>query len=100
MGSRNRSTHASQYRVGNQSRTEPAASSVTSTVLPTSTASPPSAAPSEESVTVERNSDTAATPSMDQPMYATMPAVRSSSCTVVNGVPDTVDVAYDSAAGS
>src|SRR4051812_18082710 len=56
-----------------------AASSVTSTWLVTSTASAPIAAPSAESVTVDRNRAIAATPSIDTTMYATVPSSRSTS---------------------
>ena len=65
IGSRKRSIQASQYRVGRYGRTEAAASSVTSTWLVTSTASAPIAAPSGESVSVDRNSAIAPTPSID-----------------------------------
>src|SRR5664279_1167929 len=76
MGVRNRSTKASQYRVGRYGRIAAAASSTTSTWLATSTARAPRAAPRAESVTVERNSATAATPSIDQPTYTTVRAIR------------------------
>jgi len=52
---------------------------VTSTWLVTSTASAPIAAPSAESVTVERNSAIAATPTIEITMYATVPSNRSAS---------------------
>ena len=53
-----------------------------------SAASAPSAAASGESVTVERNSAMAATPSIDTVMKPTAPPMRSSNCTTVSGGPD------------
>src|SRR5919112_3198971 len=77
IGSRKKSIQASQYRVGRYGRIAAAASSVTSTWLVTSTASAPIAAPSAESVTVDRNSAIAATPSIETTMYATVASSRS-----------------------
>src|SRR6266536_4186266 len=69
-----------------------AAFRVTSTSLAISTARAPNAEPSAESVTVERNSAIAATPSIDTVMKATAPPIRSSNCAAVSGAPDS-DVA-------
>src|SRR5688572_5090439 len=93
IGSRNRSIHASQYRVGRYGRTLAAASSVTSTWLAMSAASAPSVAPSGESVTVDRNSAMAPTPSIDTPMYPTVAAILTASWVPVSVVPDTVTAA-------
>ena len=51
-------------------------------------ASAPSPAPSDESVTVDRNSAIAATPSMDTVTNPTVASTRSASCSGVNGAPD------------
>src|SRR3954454_9105468 len=87
-GSRKKSIQASQYRVGRYGRIAAAASSVTSTWLVTSTASAPIAAPSAESVTVDRNSAIAATPSIDTTMYTTVPSNRSTRPTGLIVTPD------------
>ena len=65
-----------------------AAFSVTRTSLATSTASEPSAAPSAESVIVERKSAIAATPSIETVMKAMAPRTRSMSSRKVSGAPD------------
>src|SRR6516165_6394266 len=82
IGCRKKSTHASQYRVGRYGLTEPAAFRVTSA------ASAPRAAPRDESVMVDRNSAIAATPSMDTPMNAIAPMVRTRMSAGVSVVPD------------
>src|SRR5690349_20210700 len=87
-GSRKKSIQASQYRVGRYGRIAAAASRVTSTWLVTRTASAPMAAPSADSVNVDRNSAMAATPSIDTTMYATVPTSRSTSPTGVIVTPD------------
>src|ERR1019366_6885373 len=74
IGWRKKSTQASQYRVGRYGLTDAAAPSVTSTSLVMRAARAPSAAPRAESVTVDRNSAIAPTPSMDTPMNAIAPA--------------------------
>ena len=63
---------------------------MTSTSLVISAASAPSAAPSAESVMVDRNSAIAATPSMDTAMKATAPSVRIAMSAGVIAVPDSV----------
>src|SRR5215472_2637945 len=93
IGSRKKSTQASQYRVGRYGLTEPAAFRVTSTWLVTSAASAPRAAPRDESVTVDRNSAIAPTPSMDTPMNAIAPAVLTRMSAGVRVVPDIVAAA-------
>src|SRR5215472_6653720 len=105
IGSRKKSTQASQYRVGRYGLTEPAAFRVTSTWLVTSAASAPRAAPRDESVTVDRNSAIAPTPSMDTPMNAiaaaalaarfelvTPPGVTATGCTPNSSRPVTYEV--------
>ncbi len=88
MGCLKKSIHASQYRVGRYGCTALAALSVTSTSLATSAPRDPSAAPIAESVSVERNSAIAATPSMETVMNAMAPRTRSASSRVVSGAPD------------
>ena len=65
IGSRKKSTNASQYRVGRYGAIGDAASRVNSSDEATSTASAPIVAPSGESVSVEKNSANAATPSIE-----------------------------------
>src|SRR2546421_5100769 len=88
IGSRKKSTHASQYRVGRYGCTALAASRVSRTSLVTRTARAPNAAPSAESVSVDRNSAMAATPSIDTVMKATVPSTRNVSWVEVSGGPD------------
>src|SRR5215469_2355108 len=88
IGSRKKSAQASQYRVGRYGLTAAAELRATRTPLVMRAASAPSAAPSEESVTVDRNSAIAATPSMDTAMNATAPTVRMAMSAGVIGVPD------------
>src|SRR3984957_3851648 len=88
MGSRKKSIQASQYRVGRQGSTADAAFRVTSTSLVIRAASAPRAAPRAESVTVDRNSAIAPTPSMDTPMNAIAPAVRTAISAGVSPPPD------------
>src|SRR6516225_5988210 len=97
IGSRKKSAQASQYRVGRYGLTDDAELRATRTPLVISAASAPSAAPSEESVSVERNSAIAATPSMDTPMNATAPSVLAAMSAGVIGVPDS-EVAMPDAA--
>src|SRR3954468_17479327 len=85
IGSRKKSTQASQYRVGRNGRMETAASSTTRASLAIRAAIAPSAAPRGESVTVDRNSAIAATPNIDTVMKATAPSSRR-----VNSVGDSV----------
>src|SRR5580693_6031992 len=92
IGSRKKSIQASQYRVGRYGSTVEAAFSVTSTSLVISAASAPRAAPSAESVTVDRNSAIAPTPSMDTAMNEIAPIVRSAMSAGLIAVPDS-DVA-------
>src|SRR5450755_16533 len=92
IGSRKKSSQASQYRVGMYGAMAEAEFSVTSTWLVIRAASAPSAAPREESVTVDRNSAIAPTPSIDTEMKATAPSIRSSSSPGVSPEPDS-DVA-------
>src|SRR5437763_12480893 len=87
-GSRKKSIHASQYRVGRYGCTDDAASRVIRTSDVISTASAPNPAPSDELVSVDRNSAIAATPSIDTVMKATVPSTRNPSCTGVIGAPD------------
>src|ERR671916_3228830 len=89
MGSRNRSTNASQYRVGRYGAIGEAASRVNSSDEVTSTASAPSAAASGESVSVEKKSPNAATPSMDTVTYPMASTLRPASSDWVSEVPDT-----------
>src|SRR5499425_1753673 len=88
MGSRKKSIHASQYRVGRYGWMALAAFSVTSTSLATSAARDPIAAPIAESVSVDRKSAIAATPSIETVMNAMAPRTRSTRSRVVSGVPD------------
>jgi hypothetical protein len=62
--------------------------SATSISLATSAASAPRAEPRAESVTVDRNSAIAATPSIDTVMKAMAPAIRSVSWSRLSGAPD------------
>src|SRR5580700_3992525 len=96
-GSRKKSIQASQYRVGMYGATTFAELIVTSTWLVISAASAPSAAASGESVTVDRNSAIAPTPSIDTAMNATAPRIRSVRPAGVTGDPDS-DVAAAAAA--
>src|SRR5450759_1528397 len=88
IGWRKKSTQASQYRVGRYGLTDAAAPSVTSTSLVMRAARAPSAAPRAESVTVDRNSAIAPTPSMETPMNAIAPAVLISTSAGVSPPPD------------
>src|ERR1700748_2859139 len=88
MGWRKKSTQASQYRVGMYGLTAVAEFRVTRTSLATKAANAPRAAPSEESVTVDRNSAIAPTPSMDTAMNDTAPSVRSAISAGLSPVPD------------
>src|SRR5215468_4786918 len=88
IGARKKSAQASQYRVGRYGLTDAAELRATRTPLVISAASAPSAAPREESVSVERKSAIAATPSMDTPMNATAPTVRIAMSAGVIGVAD------------
>ena len=84
---RSRRTPASTASAGRAAPSS-AASSPTSTPLVMSTAIAPSEAASGLSVTVDRNSATAATPSMDQPTYRIASTVRVVACRVVRSGPD------------
>src|SRR5436190_14974420 len=87
-GWRKKSIHANQYRVGRYGCTDAAASSVIRMSLVITTASAPSPAPSDESVSVDRNSAIDATPSIDTVMNPTVASTRNASCVGVNGSPD------------
>src|SRR5215468_327768 len=97
IGARKKSAQASQYRVGRYGLTTAAELRATSTPLVIRAASAPSAAPREESVSVERNKAIAATPSMDAPMNATAPSVRIAMSAGVIGVPDSEVAMLDAA---
>src|SRR5215472_18842338 len=97
IGARKKSAQASQYRVGRYGLTDAAELRATRTPLVISAASAPSAAPRDESVSVEPNSAIDATPSMETPMNATAPSVRTAMSAGVIGVPDS-DVATADAA--
>src|ERR1017187_8660546 len=88
IGWRKKSIQASQYRVGKYGLTAVAEFSVTSTSLVTRAASAPRAAPRDESVTVERNSAMAPTPSMDTAMKVTATSVRRMIWASVSPEPD------------
>src|SRR5215470_9488036 len=88
IGSRKKSTQANQYRVGRNGRMETAASSTTRISLAISTASAPRAAPSAESVIVDRNSAIAATPSIDTTTKTTAPTRRQVNSHGDNVTPD------------
>src|SRR6516164_3940116 len=97
IGSRKKSAQASQYRVGRYGLTAAAELRATRTPLVISAASAPSAAPREESVTVDRNRAIAATPSIDTPMNAIAPTVRIAISAGVIGVPDSEVATPDAA---
>src|SRR5215469_6180193 len=90
IGCRKKSTQASQYRVGRYGLTAAAELSATSTPLVISAASAPSVAASDESVSVDRNSAIAPTPSMDTAIKAMAPSVRMNMSAGVIVVPESV----------
>src|SRR3954462_821739 len=89
IGTRKKSTKASQYRVGRYGANDDAASRVNSSEEATRIPSAPSIATSGESVSVEKNSANAATPSMETATYPMASAVRQAISVEDRSVPDT-----------